>query len=171
VLSSRWSASSDEDTENIISKVRTKLPSFKIRGKAVAGAADRRDAEEEQEPEQQDPLQGEQDEVQKYQNKHDLRHQKRPEDHQHAHGQISMNTMPENVGGSRANAFKEQQLRERQQLGVQAAEEDGVGSHVMPTSTQFSRDAKTVKRSSVLKHFDDPIWGGESGTLLLGSHD
>jgi len=79
---------------------------------------------------------------------------------------LGMMYSPDSPAGSRANAFQEQPdllnvAAPRRELPVSKAR----ATHVNPRTAQtfgFSRDAAT-KRSSVLKLFNDPIWGGDSG--------
>ncbi|KAK5175093.1 uncharacterized protein LTR77_000230 [Saxophila tyrrhenica] len=75
---------------------------------------------------------------------------------------------PGGAGGSRANAFREHpelldMVASRGEVPVGKAKIHHVIDTTQAQAAGFSRDA-AVKRSSVLKLFDDPIWGGESVT-------
>lgn len=74
---------------------------------------------------------------------------------------------PQSPGGSRANAFKEQPdlldlAAPRNEVPDGRAKATHVTSPLAAQVAAFSRET-AVKRSSVLKLFNDPIWGGDSG--------
>lgn len=79
---------------------------------------------------------------------------------------LGMMYSPDSPAGSRANAFQEQPdllnvAAPRRELPVSKARLTDVTSPRTAQVIGFSRD--TGKRSSVLKLFNDPIWGGDSG--------